>query len=49
MNIQIRVFKNGILVRVNEGQVHVLYSWIMVLDLIRENDYVIVQNYTGEN
>lgn len=48
MIVIIRVFKNAILVSIGQGMVHTYYDWIMVLDLIRDNDTVIVQNYTGD-
>jgi len=48
MHVLIRVFKNCILVQCGQGDVHTFYDWIMVLDLIRHEDDVTVQDYTGE-
>ena len=48
MNVVIRVFNYSIAIQVGNGPVHWYDDWIMVLDLIRPDDYVIVQDYTGE-
>lgn len=44
MTINILVFPEAILVQVNDGMLHRFYDWIMVLDMIRYEDKVIVSN-----
>ena len=47
MNILIRVFNGGISMQIGNGLVHWYLDWVMVLDLIRPEDTIIIQNYTG--
>jgi len=49
MHVLIRVFNAAILVQVGQGQLHTFYDWVMVLDMIRHDDSVTVQDYTGGN
>lgn len=46
MTVVIRVFKNAVAIQVGQGNVHWMYDWTMVLDFIREDDTVFVQDYT---
>jgi hypothetical protein len=45
MNVLIRVFRNEIAIQIGQGPVHWYCDWVMVLDLIRDDDTVVVQNY----
>ena len=49
MQVIIRVWPNQIGFQFSNGLVHYVYDWVMILDLIRDNDIVIVQDYTSNS
>lgn len=47
MKIWIGVFNSCFLVTVGRGMPHREFDWIQVLDYIRDDDIVVVANWTG--
>jgi len=45
MVVIIRVFKEQISFQFGNGLVHYVYDWVMILDLIRDEDTVIIQSW----